>query len=63
MKKNKAENAKKTIADLEEKKISRKEAIRKTGLIAVSAATMMMLLSSPEKAQATSAAPTKPPGW
>ena len=40
------EIAKKAITDLEEKKISRKQAIKKTALIAVSAATMMMFLST-----------------
>ena len=47
------ETAKKKIADFEEKKITRKEAIKKTGYMAVSAATMMVLLNSP-KAQAGS---------
>lgn len=37
-----------------EKKITRKEAIKKTGLMAASTATMMILLNS-KKAQATSA--------
>ena len=41
--------------------ISRKEAIKKTGYIALSAATMMMLLSKPENAQAVSPAPM--PMW
>jgi len=34
--------------------INRKEAIKKTGYIALSAATMMLLLSKPEKAVAGS---------
>ena len=55
------EIARKKITDLEEKKITRKEAIKKTGYIAVSAATMMILLSNPNKAQAASPAP--PPAW
>ncbi len=38
-----------------EKKISRKEAIKKTGLIAASTATMMILMKS-QKAQASSPA-------
>ena len=63
MKKKIEEIAKKTIDDLEGKKITRKQAIKKTGLIAISAATMMMLLSSPEKAQAASSGPALPPGW
>jgi len=61
MKKKIEEIAKKTIVDLEEKKISRKQAIKKTGYIALSAATMMILLSNPNKAQAASPAP--PPTW
>jgi len=40
--------------------INRKEAIKKTGYIALSAATMMLLLSKPEKAVASSPAP---PNW
>ena len=55
------EIAPKKITDLEEKKITRKEAIKKTGYIAISAATMMILLSNPNKAQAASPAP--PPAW
>lgn len=55
------EIAKKELVAISEKKISRKEAIKKTALITVSAATMMMLLSSPNKAQAASPAP--PPTW
>ena len=48
------------VADLSDKKITRKEAIKKTGYIAVSAATMMILLGSPKKAQASSPAPVNP---
>ena len=39
--------------------IDRKEAIKKTGYIALSAATMMLLLSKPNKAVASS--PSNPP--
>lgn len=53
MKGKKLEIKKNQVADIEVKKISRKEAIKKTGYIAVSAATMMILLNSP-KAQACS---------
>lgn len=42
------------------KPITRKEAIKKTGLIAASAATAMILLGSP-KAQACSPAPDQQP--
>jgi hypothetical protein len=41
--------------------IDRKQAIKKAGYIALSAATMMMLLSEPAKAQATS--PQSMPIW
>jgi hypothetical protein len=61
MKKKIKEIAKKTVDDLELKKISRKEAIRKAGYIAISAASMMILLGSPNKAQAAS--PTPPGNW
>jgi hypothetical protein len=60
MEKKLQEIAKKELEGLLEKKISRKEAIKKTGYIAVSAATMMILLNSP-KAQACSDAPAPPP--
>ncbi len=42
------------------KLISRKEAIKKTAFIAFSAATMMILLSNPNKAQAGSSSPAAP---
>ncbi|MFY9153642.1 MAG: hypothetical protein WAO52_16615 [Prolixibacteraceae bacterium] len=38
--------AKKEVAELESKKITRKEAIKKTGYMALSAATMMLLVDS-----------------
>ena len=60
--KNKIEEiAVKFSTDLNKKKINRKEAIKKTAYIAVSAATMMILLSNPSKAATGSAAP--PPAW
>ncbi len=61
MKNKSQEIAKKELETNTGKKITRKEAIKKTGYIAVSAATMMMLLSSPEKAHASS--PQAPPSW
>ena len=61
MKKKIEEIAKKSIDDFAGKKITRKEAIKKTGYIAISAATMMILLSNPSKAQAASPAP--PTAW
>lgn len=45
-----------------EQKISRKEAIKKTSYIALSATTMMLLLSKPENAQAQSS-PAPPSVW
>jgi hypothetical protein len=54
------EIAKKELDQIQAKKISRKEAIKKTGLIAVSAATMMLLLKSPAQA---SGSPAPPPIW
>jgi len=44
-----------------EAKNDRREALKKTGYIALSAATMMLLISKPDKAVASSPAP--PPGW
>lgn len=49
----------KVVDDAANKSISRKEAIKKTGFMAVSAATMMILLNSPAKAN-TSPAPPPP---
>lgn len=65
MKKKIEEIAKKKIADLEETKITRKQAIKKTGLIAVSAATMMMLLSNNAQGAQASTPGGDPynPGW
>ena len=63
MKKKIEEIAKEKIADLKDKKMTRKEAIKKSGFIAVSAATMMILLGSPNNANgqpATSPAPADP---
>ena len=42
------------------KMINRKEAIKKTGYVAISVATMMVLLSSPAKANVSSPAPIAP---
>jgi hypothetical protein len=45
------------------KKISRKEALRKAGFVALSAATMMMLVGSPQTAHAASTTPPGPDQW
>lgn len=50
MKKEVEQLVKKTASDLANKPISRKEAIKKTGYMAVSAATMMLLLNRPAQA-------------
>ncbi|MBN1597148.1 MAG: hypothetical protein JW894_02545 [Bacteroidales bacterium] len=44
-------------------KMSRKEAIGKMSLTALSAATMMHLLNKPEKALAQGDSPDTPPEW
>ena len=57
MKKKIEEPVKKEQEALPKKKISRKEAIKKTGFIALSAATMLVLLNTPSHAQASPAPP------
>jgi hypothetical protein len=52
-----------TLEGKEEKLINRKEALKKTGYIALSAATMMLLLNKPNKAVAGSSAPANPYDW
>lgn len=47
--------------DINDLKISRKEALKKSGLMVLSAATMVILLSNPAKAQTSS--PANPPPW
>ena len=49
------------IQQKEEKLIGRKEAIKKAGLVALSAATMMILVGKPDKAVAQSPGPENPP--
>lgn len=49
----------KNLDTSDEKKMTRKEALKKTGYVALSAATMMLLLSSPAKGQTSS--PAYPP--
>lgn len=63
MKKKTEGTAGEKISGQEEKKITRKEAIRKSGYIALSAATTVILLGSPNKAQAALTSPTSPPPW
>ena len=61
MKKKIEELAENEAVDMTEKMITRKQAIKKAGYIAVSAATMMILLSSPSQAQASASRPAPPP--
>jgi hypothetical protein len=60
MKKKFVDITKKELQGLQENKISRKEALKKTGFIVLSAATTMVLLKSPAQAAASPAPP--PPG-
>jgi hypothetical protein len=62
MKKNKTDNPKKELEGLGNMKMTRKEAFKQSGYIALSAATMMMLLGNPAKAQEGSPAPLDPWG-
>jgi len=62
MKKKIEEIASEKLTDLNAAKMTRKQAIRKSGYIAVSAATMMILLGNPNKAQAASF-PAPPGPW
>jgi hypothetical protein len=50
-----------SIEEITNKGISRKEALKKAGYIAASAAGMMLLLGKPQKAMAAS--PSPPPVW
>jgi hypothetical protein len=63
----KEEKIRNEIAGAEKKKekvMNRKEAIKKTGYIALSTATMMLLISEPAKANGGStSSPAAPPGW
>ena len=63
MKKKIEEIAKEKMDEPNGQLISRKEAIKKVGYIAVSAATMMILLSNPDKAQAAETSAAPPPPW
>lgn len=64
MKKNIEENEEEKKDETEGNTITRKEAIKKVGYFAVSSATMMILLSNPDKAQAQDpgASPAALPG-
>jgi hypothetical protein len=49
------------IEEIAKNKITRKEAIKKSGYFALTAATTMILLSTPKKASASPAGPTQWP--
>jgi hypothetical protein len=61
MKKKIEKEGKKNPKTPEEKKISRKEAIKKSGYLAFTAAGMMISLGNPQQAQAAS--PASPTAW
>jgi hypothetical protein len=61
MKNENVEIVKKNLSDIDVKKISRKEAIKRTGYMAASAATMMILLSSPSQANGRGRSPVASP--
>jgi hypothetical protein len=63
MKNKKVKIVKAITEDTNTNLITRKEAIRKTAYIALSAATMMILLSNPQKAQAAETSAAPPPSW
>ena len=61
MKTKKEDIAKQQVGGLKDSKITRKEAFKKAGYFAVSAATTMILLSNPQNVQAAgSSAPAAP---
>ena len=63
MKKKIEEIEKEKDAGLKGKKITRKEAFKKAGYLAVSATTTMILLSNPNKANAANGSPDPLPTW
>ena len=62
MKNSKDEILKEDVSTPGDKKMTRKDAIRKSGFIALSAATTLILLGSPNKAAAQTS-PSGPPPW
>lgn len=60
MKREIEEIANNTVEEPGHKKITRKEVLKKSGYFALTAATMMILLSTPKKAAAS---PTGPTPW
>jgi hypothetical protein len=63
MKKEIKDIATENFTESTDKKITRKEAIKKAGYIAFSAATMMILLSNPLKAHAAETSPPPIGPW
>jgi len=61
MKRKIAEIGSENCTECKDRKMTRKEAFRKSGYLAFTAATMLILLSNPKKAHSASVAP--PPIW
>jgi len=61
--KNTEDQPEKNLEETKGQEITRKEAIKRTGYIAVSAATMMLLLNSPKANAQESSPPAAPPPW
>jgi len=61
MKKRTDKSANDKLVDSNVKKMTRLEAIRKSGYLAVTAATTMILLSNPLNVQAATGSPSPPP--
>lgn len=61
LQKNKTGKEVQEVKTTDERTMTRKQAIKKAGYIALSAATMMILLSKPENSQAVS--PSSMPIW
>lgn len=63
MKKTKKNKPEDTDVGAKDDEISREAAIKKLGLLTVSAATMMLLLNEPAKGQDNPDSPDNPPDW
>ncbi len=61
MKKNKAKNNTPDKKKADKKVMTRKQAIKKAGVLSLTTATMLILMESPAKASASY--PTSPPTW
>lgn len=63
MKKITEDIAQEKIIETKGKTISRKEALKRGGYMALSVATTMILLSNPQKANAANGSPAPPTSW